>query len=199
MSQRCSSLPSDPIAGATSQIHHRKDPKFVAGERVEHAVGEPLAQSASNGVEDDGTRVWMLSDRLGAATHVGNEGDPQAGLLKFVLLGRVVEFALGQLVERDAHRSDPSAGLAKYFVGGTAGQGPRVQRIGSALRLFRPDAGVLVRCQVVKTLEQTLGEPSPALGVELQHRGLKVFDLHRLNSTPDRPVLGSGRHRRCAA
>jgi hypothetical protein len=37
-------------------------------------------------------------------------------LLSFVVLRRVIEFALGQLVERDAHSLDPSPSLAEYFV-----------------------------------------------------------------------------------
>jgi hypothetical protein len=37
-------------------------------------------------------------------------------------LRRVVQFALGEFIERDAHRSDPGASLAKHIVRRTARQ-----------------------------------------------------------------------------
>ena len=41
---------------------------------------------------------------------------PKPRLLVLVVLRRVIEFALGQLVERDAHSLDPGQRLSKNFV-----------------------------------------------------------------------------------
>lgn len=99
----------------------------------------------------------MLGDGRRAPLRVCEERDAQARLLEFIVLGRLVEFAVRQLVECDDHRLDPSSGIAKYVSSGATRQSARVQRLDSPLRLFGPDARVLVGCQLVEALQQTLG------------------------------------------
>jgi len=52
----------------------------------------------------------------GTSPYFRDECGAKPGLFTLVVLRRVLEFALGQLVERDAHRLDPSPSLAEYFV-----------------------------------------------------------------------------------
>ena len=59
----------------------------------------------------------MFNQGFGAAADLGNERGAKARLFVLVVLCRVVEFALGQLVERDTHRSDPALRVAKHLVG----------------------------------------------------------------------------------
>jgi len=63
----------------------------------------------------------MLCDGGSAPTHLGQKGCTQPRLLMLEVLNSVVEFALGQLIEGDAHRLDPRLGLAKHLVGGATG------------------------------------------------------------------------------
>jgi hypothetical protein len=51
---------------------------------------------------------------------------------------------LGQFVEGDLHRSDPAPSLAKYVVGWTASERAGFQCRIAPLRLFGPDACVLL-------------------------------------------------------
>jgi hypothetical protein len=62
----------------------------------------------------------MLNEGFSAATDLGNERRAKARLFVFVVLRRVVQFALGERVERDAHRSDPALSVAKHLIGGAA-------------------------------------------------------------------------------
>ena len=62
----------------------------------------------------------MFGECLRAAANLSDERGAQPTPFVFVVLRGVVEFALGQLVERDAHRSDPVLGLAKHLVCWTA-------------------------------------------------------------------------------
>jgi hypothetical protein len=62
----------------------------------------------------------MFGERFRAAANFRDERSAQPRLFVFVVLRRVVEFALGQIVEGDAHRSDPASRLAKHLVGWTA-------------------------------------------------------------------------------
>ena len=62
----------------------------------------------------------MLGERVSATANLRDERDAKPRLFVFVVLRRVVEFALGQLVEGDAQRSDPVLGLAKHLVRWTA-------------------------------------------------------------------------------
>ena len=62
----------------------------------------------------------MFGERLRAAANLPDERGAKPRLFVFVVLRRVVEFALGQLVEGDAQRSDPALGLAKHLVCWTA-------------------------------------------------------------------------------
>ncbi len=59
----------------------------------------------------------MLGYGRGTSLHFRNECGAKPRLLVLVVLRRVIEFALGQLVERDAHSLKPSPGLAEYLVG----------------------------------------------------------------------------------
>lgn len=60
----------------------------------------------------------MFSEGLSASADFREECSAKPRLLVFVVLRRVVEFAFGQFVERDMHRSDPALSLAKHLVGG---------------------------------------------------------------------------------
>ncbi len=62
----------------------------------------------------------MFGERLSTPTDLRDECDAEPGLFVLVVLRRVIQFALGQFVEGDAHRSDPAARLAKHVIGGTA-------------------------------------------------------------------------------
>ena len=57
----------------------------------------------------------MFGHRNGTSPHFCNECDAKPRLLVLVVLRRVIEFALGQLVERDAHSLDPGPRLSKDF------------------------------------------------------------------------------------
>jgi len=62
----------------------------------------------------------MFGERFRAAANFRDERNAQPRLFMFVVLRRVVEFALGQLVEGDAHRSDPVLRVAKHLICRTA-------------------------------------------------------------------------------
>ena len=62
----------------------------------------------------------MFGERFRSAANFRDERSAQPRLFVLVVLRRVVEFALGQLVEGDAHRSDPALRLAKHLVSWTA-------------------------------------------------------------------------------
>ena len=62
----------------------------------------------------------MFGERHRAAANLRNERGAKPRLFVFVVLRRVVEFALGQLVEGDAQSSDPALSLAKHLVCWTA-------------------------------------------------------------------------------
>ena len=62
------------------------------------------------------TGLWMFGDRNGTSPHFCDECGAKPRLLVLVVLRRVIEFALGQLVERDAHSLDPAPRLSKDFV-----------------------------------------------------------------------------------
>ena len=62
----------------------------------------------------------MFDHRSGTSPHLYDECSAKPRPLVLVELRRVIEFALGQLVERNAHRLDPSPSLAEYVVGGAA-------------------------------------------------------------------------------
>ena len=126
----------------------------------------------------------MFAHRSGASFHFNDERGAKPRLLALAVMGRVIEFALGQLIERDVHGLDPAPSLAKHISRGTAREGARVQRFSSLLRLFCPKAGVLFRRQIFKAAKQPLGESGPGLRLELQCRRLKLFDAHEWNSTP---------------
>jgi hypothetical protein len=86
-------------------------------------------------------------------------------LLVFEILNCVVEFAFGQLIETDAHRSDPRLRLVEHVIGGAAAQATGVQRLVSTLSLLSPDLGVLLGRQALKALQQPLREARPRLGI----------------------------------
>ncbi len=92
-------------------------------------------------------------DHLGAALDVGDEGAAEARLLEFVVVRCVVEFALGQLVERDAHGSDPCASVPKHVGGRGNRERAGILRLGPSLRLIRSDAVILVWCEIIETLQ----------------------------------------------
>ena len=58
----------------------------------------------------------MFDHRNGTSPHFCDECGAKRRLLVLVVLRRVIEFALGQLVERDAHSLDPGPRLSKDFV-----------------------------------------------------------------------------------
>ena len=58
----------------------------------------------------------MFDDDVGAATDLADESLAKPASFAFVVLRRIVEFALSQLIERDAHRLDPSLGVPKYVI-----------------------------------------------------------------------------------
>jgi hypothetical protein len=62
----------------------------------------------------------MFNEGFGAAADLRDERGTKARLFVLVVMCCVVEFALGQLVERDTHRSDPALSVAKHLVGGAA-------------------------------------------------------------------------------
>ena len=124
-----------------------------------------MAQPPPDGAQDDWSGEGVRLDRLGTPLDVGDEGAAEARLLEFVVVRRVVEFALGQLVERDAHGSDPRASVFKHLGGGSSRECAGVLRVSSSLRLFRPDAVILIWGEIVETLQQTLGEAGPTLCV----------------------------------
>lgn len=116
------SCSANPIARSAFEIHDREDTQFVSGNGVQEPIGEPLTQSSPDRTQDCRTCLGMIGDCFGAAKHFRDEGGAQPRLFKFIVPSRVVEFALGQLVEGDAHRSDPGARLAKHLIGRTARQ-----------------------------------------------------------------------------
>ena len=144
-----------------------------------HRPGEhTLAQPTPDVAEDDRPGERVRHNGLGAPLDVRDEGAAKARLLEFVEVRRVVEFALGQLVERDAHDSDPRASVPKHVGGWARRECAGILRVGPSLRLFRPNAVILVRAEIVETLQQTLGEAGPAFRVQLQRFSLEIFDPH---------------------
>ena len=58
----------------------------------------------------------MFGHRNGTSPYFCDECGAEPRLLVLVVLRRVIEFALGQLVERDAHSLDLGPRLSKDFV-----------------------------------------------------------------------------------
>ena len=90
--------------------------QLALSNRVKKSIRKPLTQSAADRAQHDRTCLWMFSCRYGASPHFRDECDAKPRLLVLVVLRRVIEFALGQLVERDAHSLDPGPCLAKHLV-----------------------------------------------------------------------------------
>jgi len=62
----------------------------------------------------------MFNESFSASADLGDERRAKARLFVFVVLRRVVQFALGEFVERDTHRSDPALSVAEHLIGGAA-------------------------------------------------------------------------------
>lgn len=76
-----------------------------------------MAQPTANLTSNEWRRLGVSPDCFGAPLHLGNESGAEARPLEFVIPRRVVELALGKLVERDAHDLHPRPRVAKH-VGG---------------------------------------------------------------------------------
>lgn len=99
-------------------MHHCKDAEFVADRGVQQTVRKAMAQPSADLTAHNWRRVWLSNDCVGATLHLRDEHRPKARPLQFLVLRRVVELALGQLVERDAHDLDPRPSVAKHVGGG---------------------------------------------------------------------------------
>ena len=100
-------------------MHDREDAEFLADHGVEQTVRKPRAQPAANLAPNEWRRLWVSRDCFSTPLHFRNEHRAKTRPLKFVVLRRVVELALGKLVERDAHDSDPRPRVAKHVGGGS--------------------------------------------------------------------------------
>ena len=60
--------------------------------------------------------LGIFGHRNGTSPYFCDEGGAKPRLLVLIVLRRVIEFPLGQLVERDAHSLDPGPRLSKDFV-----------------------------------------------------------------------------------
>ena len=77
-----------------------------------------MAQPTANLAPNEWRRLGVRRDCFGAPLHFRNEHRAKTRPLKFVVLRRVVELALGKLIERDAHDLDPRPSIAKHVGGG---------------------------------------------------------------------------------
>jgi hypothetical protein len=159
-------------------VHHCQYSNLVGTHGVQHAVRKALTESLTNLAPHDGCPVRVHHDRLGAALHFSDERAPKARPFEFVILRRVVELAFGQLVERDAHVSDPSPCVAKHFVRRSRLKRSRIERRAPSLGLFSPDLCVLFGRQFVEALKKSTCEPRAPFRIEPEHFGLKFFDSH---------------------
>ncbi len=99
------------------EMHDGENAEFIRGDGILESIREALAQPTPDGAQDDRPGERVRHDRLGAPLDVRDKGAAEARLLEFVIVRRVVELALGQLVERDAHCSDPRASAPKHIGG----------------------------------------------------------------------------------
>lgn len=95
-------------------MHDGEDAEFLAVRGVEQTVRKPMAEPTANLAPNEWRRLGVSRDCFGTPLHLGNEHRAKARPLKFVVLRRVVELALGKLVERDAHDLDPRPRVAKH-------------------------------------------------------------------------------------
>ena len=110
------SVPTNPVPWAAFQVHDRENAQLAPSNRVEQCIRKPLTQPAPDCARYNRTGLWIFGHRNGASLYFCDEGGAKPRLLVLVVLRRVIEFALGQLVERDAHSLDPGPRLSKDFV-----------------------------------------------------------------------------------
>jgi hypothetical protein len=122
--------------------------------------------------------VRVRTDCFGAACQFRDERCAEAGPFEFVVLRRVVELALGQLVERDAHDSDPFSNVSKHLVGRPRRNLPGRYGGRPPLGFFSPDLAVLFRREFVEALKQSAGKPGAPLRIQPKGFCLKFFDSH---------------------
>ena len=110
------SVPTNPVPWTAFQVHDRENAQLAPSNRVEKCIRKPLTQPAPDCARYNRTGLWMFGHRNGTSPHFCDECGAKPRLLVLVVLRRVIEFALGQLVERDAHSLDPGPRLSKDFV-----------------------------------------------------------------------------------
>jgi hypothetical protein len=98
-------------------MHHCKDAEFVTYRGVQHTVWKAMAEPSADLTTHDWSCFWVNSDCFGAPLHLCEEGRAKPRPFQFVVLRRVVELALGQLIERDAHGLDPRPSVTKHVCG----------------------------------------------------------------------------------
>ena len=100
-----------------------------------------MTHPSVNLAEYDRPGVRMFLDLSRASTNLCKECVTESGLLLLVVLGAVIQFALGQRVERNNHSRQPRLGGGKHGVSRSAGV--RVPGGRTTLGFFCPHARVL--------------------------------------------------------
>lgn len=120
-----------------------------------------------------------LIDGLEAVVELLEEGETEARLLNVVVLGCLVQFSFGELVEvRSIHSFQLGPRVPKHIAGRAPGAGRRVPISVAAISFLRPEALILLIGQSFEALKEPLGQPCPRLRIQLEDFGLEVVDTH---------------------
>ena len=109
-------MPTNPVRWAAFQVHDRENAQLAPSNREEKCIRKPLTQPAPDCARYNRTGLWIFGHRNGTSPYFCDEGGAKPRLLVLIELRRVIEFPLGQLVERDAHSLDPGPRLSKDYV-----------------------------------------------------------------------------------
>ena len=105
----------------------------------------------------------MPADGVCAPLDLGNEGGPKTWALAFVELRRVVQLALGQIVESSIRRSlQTAARITEHVRSGSPMIRGWIPRSISAFRFFGPELGVLFFRERFQAFQKSLRKMGPS-------------------------------------
>ncbi len=126
----------------------------------------------------------MLKNGITAPLDFGNECRAEARLPLTEILGRFIEFALGQFVKGDDHSGMPRLGVAENRFGRAAAAWIGVPGSGSPFGFLCPHAGIFFVRQILKAVKEPLGQARPSLRLQPEGLRFEFVDAHRNDSTP---------------
>src|SRR5712692_7577672 len=144
-----------------------------------HRVGDPRARRTTGNAEYTALRRHPGAGRgnllrrrpsgLSRFSLVLKEGGAEPGVLKVVVLRRLVQLMLGEPVKfGSAHSSQLGPGVPKHVGGWPTGTWYRVPSSIAAIGFLRPEAVIFLVRQSFEALKELLGQPRPRLRGQLE-------------------------------